>query len=55
LARARGWTFENLAGDLGWLLRLLKVQWHTDEFLMLLPGERVCLVPDGRLIAAERG
>ena len=55
LARARGWTFENLAGDLGWLLRLLKVQWHTDEFLMLLPGERVSLVSDGRLIAAERG
>ncbi|MGO8838813.1 MAG: DUF1638 domain-containing protein [Limisphaerales bacterium] len=53
IARARGWKFERLAGDLGWLRRLLNAEWNDREFLTLKPGERVGLRTDAGLIGAE--
>ncbi len=53
LAHARGWKFERLPGDLGWLRRLLNAEWDEREFLTLKPGEHVGLRSDAGLIGAE--
>jgi hypothetical protein len=53
MARQRGWKFEQLPGDLGWLRRMLDAEWNETEFLVLKPGERVGLCSDARLIGAE--
>jgi len=52
-ARQRGWKFERLPGDLGWLRRLLDADWDEREFLILKPGERVGLRHNDQLIGAE--
>jgi hypothetical protein len=52
-ARAHGWKFEKLPGDLGWLRRLLNADWNDREFLKLKPGERVALRHNAQLITAE--
>ena len=54
LAQQRGWKFEQLPGDLGWLRRLLDGDWNEREFLKLNPGERVALRSDAELIGAEK-
>ena len=53
LAKARGWAFERLEGDMGWLRRLLDAKWPEEEFLVVQPGERVALASDERLLRAE--
>ena len=53
IAATRGWRFERLAGDLGWLRRLLDGAWSEEEFQVLQPGERVASRSDERLIGAE--
>ena len=53
MARKRGWTFEKLPGDLGWLRRLVNGKWDEREFLKLNPGERVVRRSDALLIGAE--
>jgi len=53
IASQRGWKFERLAGDLGWLRRLLDADWNEREFLVLKPGERVGLRSDAGLIGTE--
>lgn len=54
IARRRGWQFEKLPGDLGWLRRLLDADWPEPEFLQLKPGETVTLRTDVLLIGAEK-
>lgn len=54
IAQQRGWKFERLPGDLGWLRRLLDADWNEREFLKLNPGERVALRSDAQLIGAEK-
>jgi hypothetical protein len=53
IARDKGWKFERLEGDLGWLERMLQGRWEESEFLVLQPGQRVGLRHDGRLIGAD--
>jgi hypothetical protein len=53
IARTRGWAFERLPGDLGWLRRLVNGDWNDQEFLRLNPGQRVAMRPDAQLIGAE--
>ena len=53
IAGKRNWKFERLAGDLGWLRRLLNGEWNDREFLTLRPGERVVSTFDEQLIRAE--
>ena len=53
IAHQRGWKFERLPGDLGWLRRLLNADWNAREFLKLKPGERVGLRHNAQLIGAE--
>ncbi len=53
IAGNRHWQYERLAGDLGWLRRLLSGDWKAREFVILAPGERLALTFDAHLMAAE--
>lgn len=53
IATARGWNFDRLDGDTGWMKRMLEGNWQEHEFLILEPGTRVALASDERLITAE--
>jgi hypothetical protein len=53
IAAKRGWRFDRLAGDLGWLRRLVDGEWSEDEFQLLKPGECVVTRSDDRLIGAD--
>jgi hypothetical protein len=53
IASARGWAFDRLDGNTGWMKRMLDGDWQEHEFLILQPGTRVALAADERLILAE--
>jgi hypothetical protein len=53
IAATRGWRFERLPGDLGWLRRMIDGDWSDEEFLQLRPGECAALFSDERLIGSE--
>jgi hypothetical protein len=53
-AQHKGWAFEKLPGDLGWLRRLLNAEWGEKEFLVLRPGEHVGLRSDELLIEGAK-
>ena len=53
IAKERGWKFEKIPGDLGWLRRMLDGDWAENEFLQLKPHQRVGLRYDEQLIGAE--
>lgn len=53
IAAQRGWSFERLPGDLGWLRRLVDGEWNDAEFLTVKPGQHVVLRYDESLIGAE--
>jgi hypothetical protein len=52
-ARNKGWRYEQLAGDLILVKRLLEGDWDED-FLILQPGERVVMTYDHAVMEAER-
>jgi hypothetical protein len=49
VADRRGWTFEQMAGDLVLIRRLLEGDWDGD-FLILEPGQQVTMTYDGDVI-----
>ncbi len=49
----RGWSFEEVPGDLGLLQRMLDGPWEANDFLVLKPGEKVVAAYDGQIIAAS--
>jgi len=51
LCQARGWEYNEIPGDLTLLQRLLDGQW--DEFLTVLPGQRIAATHDDRVIEAR--
>lgn len=53
IAAERGWQFEIIPGNLGWLGRMLNGQWSDHEFLTLQPGQRVAQRYDAQLIGVE--
>jgi len=50
-AEKRGWRYEELAGDLALLRRLVNGDWNED-FLSLNPGERLAMAVDDGVIRA---
>jgi len=40
-AAGKGWSFERLAGDLGWLRRMVEGEWAGAEFAVAAPGQRI--------------
>jgi len=52
-AQHRGWRFEQLAGDLVLIKRLLSGDWATD-FLILSPGQAVEMTGDDEIIQARK-
>jgi len=53
-AKARGWKFVKIQGDMGMIQRLVNGPWNGGEFLTVRPGERVVASFDERIIAAEK-
>jgi hypothetical protein len=56
ICEERGWRYEQLAGDIGLLTRLVGGEWDSREFLVVPPGERVVADWHGgvvRAVAAE--
>lgn len=51
-AANKGWRYEQLAGDLILVRRLLEGDWDED-FLVLQPGEQVTMTYDYAVVDAE--
>lgn len=47
-----GWEFHELPGDLGLLDRMLRGEWHPDEFVVVMPGMQPVATHDGRILEA---
>jgi hypothetical protein len=52
-ARARGWGYRRLAGDLGLLRRLVDGPWEEQDFLVVPTGETLGPSHDGAVIRLE--
>ncbi len=53
LAAARGWRYEQLAGDMGLIQELVDGPWRDDAFLTVPPGHRVAASFDDGILRAE--
>ena len=51
-AGRRGWAFENLAGELILIKRLIDGDWREEDMLVLAPGEQLAMSYDERVIRA---
>jgi hypothetical protein len=49
----RGWQYDEIAGDMGLLYRLLEGGWDDADFLVVRPGQRVVGTNDERVIGVE--
>ena len=52
-AREKGWAFEKLSGDLGWVRRMINGEWSIDEFVVVPPGHRIAPSYDATLVRVE--
>ena len=50
ICNERGWSFEQLEGDIGLLLRWLDGVWDEEDFLIVTPGEKVTATHDNSII-----
>jgi hypothetical protein len=53
-ARARGWKFEKVTGDLRLIQRLVDGAWDDREFLIVPPGWKITAHYNSGIIAAEK-
>jgi hypothetical protein len=53
LAVARGWQFDQLAGDMRLIQELVDGPWNDNDFLTVPPGHRIAASFDERIIRAE--
>jgi hypothetical protein len=53
-AKARGWRFDKIQGDLGLFQRLVDGAWDDREFLVVPPGFRISAHYNAGIIAAEK-
>jgi hypothetical protein len=49
----RGWTFEEVEGDIGLLQRWLDGGWSAEEFQVVRPGEKLIATCDDRIVGAQ--
>jgi hypothetical protein len=54
ICRQRGWEYDELAGDMSLLQRLLDGDWNNEDFLVVQPGEVIRATYDERVIDVER-
>ena len=52
-AADKGWNFERLPGELGWLRRLVDGDWTETEFVVVEPGQRIVASYDGCIVKAQ--
>ncbi len=52
-AKEHGWKFERLAGELGWLRRLVDGEWSESEFAIAEPGQTLAASYDTAVVRAE--
>lgn len=52
-AHRRGWSFEEVPGDLSLLQRLVNGDWLGDEFLIVPRGQRIAASYDRHIVKAE--
>jgi hypothetical protein len=51
-AKKHGWRFEQMAGDLVLIRRLLYGDWDSEDFLVLLPGQRIEMIGGREVVRA---
>jgi hypothetical protein len=49
-ALEKGWSFERLPGDLGWLRRMVEGEWAEAEFVVAAPGQSIAASYDTRVV-----
>jgi hypothetical protein len=54
IASSRGWSYEEMEGDMSLIERLANGQWDGDDFLIVQPGEQVVESFDERIITSKR-
>jgi hypothetical protein len=52
-ARARGWKYEKVPGDLSMIQRLVDGVWDSGEFLVVPPGHRIAASYDENIVSLE--
>jgi hypothetical protein len=52
-AKEKGWTFEQLRGDLAWLHRLVDGEWADGEFVIAEPGQSFAASYDSGVLKVE--
>lgn len=53
ICQERGWTYEELPGDIALLQRWVDGDWSEESFLRVSPGDSVCASYDERIIGAN--
>ncbi len=52
-AKEKGWTFEQMSGDLSWLRRLVNGDWAPADFVIAEPGQRIAASYDADIVKVQ--
>ena len=51
-AKEKGWEYEKLEGDMRLLRKLVDGEWDKEDFLVLMPGQKIYATYDKSIIYA---
>ena len=51
----KGWVYEEIIGNTVLITKLLSGDWDQQEFLILLPGEKIAASNDSNVVCADTG